>query len=579
MTIQEDKVRTGLQDSGVPVPPPAGKPPTKTKRGRGRPKGSGKDFVSALPAPPKRDTFNADEFFTYLRSIPEDKLNRIMLSWYRYLPACDITEDGTKDKCIRKIPGESHPFKDEDWQKQVLHLFGCGNYGCFLNESPTGVEPGTKTIMICRKIETIWDPDSFPPVLDPKTLLETFPANQAYVQWLRTKGVQLPSEVDRDKEEMEMQISDTISKLTDTVIAQANRINTPVPQVQQQPGMAEKLSFEMASSAIDMFKEKAKVDLQSNAQQSNGLDLVDKVLSAAKEMSSAGTRNGNGADDTMKLFMADVLESRREAAKRAEAAEERNSRLMEKMFTAQANPAPVKGVADSLKETLELMTMIKDIAGNGKGDSGGESESESKPSSWPAMLIQNAPQLLQTGVQIWGQFNQSLAMMSRMKELDAFAKTGQLPPGVQPPQVQPPQVPPQQPTADANGMNSNGANPAPAGPVLTPEQIEQQRQEQIMYAQYHPLINMIGQPLITHLNDPEKDGYDFAEWFIAGQGRLMYDQVKGVGLEKLMGAIRSFAPLWQQIGGIEVKVKQFVEEFLTIDELPAELAPTEGKEN
>lgn len=574
MTLHEDRVKTGLIEGGTtPVTASSTKPPTKVKKGRGRPKGSGtNNFVSALPAPPSRDCFQPNIFFEYLRSIPDDLLNRVMLSWYRYLPACDITEGGTQDKCIRKIPGESHPFKDPEWEKQVLHLFGCGNYGCYINESSTGADSGHKTIMICRKIDTLWDPDSYPPVLDPNTLLETYPANQSYIQWLRTKGVQLPSEVDKDKEETEMQISETISKLTDTVIAQATRMNTPVPQVQTQPSMAEKLSFEMATQAIDIFKDKAKAETNG---QHNGMDMVNSVLSAAREMSSAAKGSSNGADDTLKMLMAEMMSSRTEAAKRAEAAEERNFQLMNKLFTQQAAPpAPTKTASDSLRETLELMNMIKEVAGTGKGGDSDGAETESKPSSWPAMLIANAPQLLQTGVQIWGQFNQSLAMMSRMKEVEAYTKSGQLPPGTQPPQ--PPQAlqQPQQPSPMDHQPGVNGAQP---GPVLTPEQAEQQRQDQITYAQYHPLINMIGQPLITHLNDPEKDGYDFAEWFIAGQGRLMYDQVKGVGEEKLMGAIKSFAPLWQQIGGIEGKVKQFVGEFLTIDDLPAELAP-EGKE-
>lgn len=567
MTIEEDKAITAAAQQGIKLPPPPRKQVIPKKMGR--PVGSNKAFVTQLPAPPKHETFNANEFFTYLRSIPEDKLNRVMLSFYRYLPACDITEGGTKDKCIQKIAGESHPFRDEDWEKQILHLFGCGNYGCFLNESDTG----TKTVMMCRKIDTRWDPDSYPPVLDPKTLIESFPANGAYVQWLRTKGVQLPSEIDKDKEEMEMQIGETISKLTDTVIAQANRINTPVPQMNFQPSMGEKLTFESAKAAIDMVADQAKVTGHAATQQSNPLDMVNAMVGIAKEM------KGGGEDNNAVIKL--IMQQNADTSARLAAAEARNTALLDRILTTASTPT--KSANESLKETLELMSMLRELSGNGKSDNSEDGES-SKPDTIVGTLIKSAPELLQHGIGLWGQLNQSLAYQTRMKELDTFRAANPQQQqggagGPMPMHMAPPTGPlnMQQPNGQPTQSQPNGAAPqdAPTQPAVelnpdtnapyTPVELEARRVEQQQYISYYGIIENMRNPLITHLNNEEKDGYDFAEWFIEGNGRLMYNSVKSVDPDTLFAAMKSYTPLWSAVGSAPEKVREFIGEFLTYD--------------
>lgn len=573
MTIEEDKQRiAAIEDGTLPPSFAKTKEPFPIKRGRGRPKGSAKEFISELPAPPKRLTFKPEELFTYLQSIPKDKLTRVMLVFYRYFPICDITEGGEKDRWIRRIAGESHPFVDDEWMKHILHMFGSGTYGCYLNEQ--NAEGSSQTRMECKNIETIWDPDSYPPVVDPKTLIWTADKNQVYVQWLRGQGVQPPSEADREIEEMEMQVADTISKLTDTVIAQANRINTPVPQVQQQPSMVEKLSFEMASSAIDIMKEKSKVEMASASQQTNGLELVDKVVGMAKEI--AGSNKNNNGDDTLKLMLKDAMDERR-------AANERNERLMERMFAQRDNPsAAPKTLIEQMREMAEMRVLMQQAFGNGSDAGGGEAEEKPGKESIPEVLIKSLPQLMQHGMGMWGQLNQTLAYRTRLAEIEALKASGQLPNGAAPIQV--PVVQQQsaqqqqttQPTDPATGQPQPEINPATNQPYTQAEN-EARNAKQQEYAKYHGFISMIAQPLVTHLNDVEKDGYDFAEWFIAGNGRLMYDNIKTIPPDDLMGAIESYPPLWQVIGGAKDKVKEFVGEFLTLDEYLAE-QPDEEKE-
>lgn len=553
---------------------------TITKRGRGRPPGISKPFVTALPAPPKHESFNPTEFFGYIRSIPEDKLNRVLLSFYRYHPVCDVTEGGKvqRDKCIGKIAGESHPFRDDNWEKQILHLYGSGNYGCFLNESAPNGEPGSKTVMTCRRIDTVWDPDSYPPVLDPKTLVESFPGNQAYVQWLRQKGVQLPSEVDKEKEEMEMQIGETISKLTDTVIAQANRINTPVPSVPARESLGEKLTYDAAKAAIDLTTERAKQLGESSDKASSPMDTVNAIVNVAERITGAA----KGGDDGVTKLLAQM---QADSARRAEAAEKRANDLIEMLLKRNDTPAAQpKSFLEQLKEMAEMKSLMKEAFGGGDDEEGGGRQ------SIPEMLVASAPALLQHGVTMWGQFNQSMALMARMKELEVAKANGQSapPPSFPIPPHSPQQAQPQQANGN-NGNNGNNGSPGeqPKGEVnpatgqpYTQQELEARHAELVKFQQYHGFIAEIAQPIVTHLNDPgeiidgervKKDGYDFAQWFIAGRGRLTYDQIKSIcPPDVLFGAIKSYVPLWSIIGGAEDKVKEFIGEFLTLDEMEAE---------
>lgn len=524
----------------------------RIKRGKGRP---AKPFISELPVPSKFEMNKPEMLFDYLRSIPEDKLKRIMLVFYRYLPVCDETENGTKDKYLEKIPGESHPFTDDDWEKQVLHRYGSGIYGAYLNEM-------NRTICRCLKIETKWDLDNYPPNIDPQWVDQDHPQNRAFIQYLRSRGVKLPTQKDKEDEASEMQLADTVSQLTGALIART----TPVPQIPQQPSMSEKLSFEMASSAIDMFKEKAKVEMHANSQQNNGFELIDKFISVTDKMNP---KNSGESTDFMKFLM----QQQSEAQRAREAADARNNELMMKLFAQRDNAATQsKSLIEQMREMAEMRTLMKDAFGVG-GTSDGE-ETTDKAETIPTMLIKNAPQLLQTGVQLFGQFNQSLALMTQMKGYEAMIKTGQLPEGVKPPTVpQPPQQQSQVQTPQPNGatpevLTTPDINPK-TGVAYTLEELDAIRIENQKYLQYHGFIAMLSQPMLMHLNDQEKDGYDFGEWFIAGQGRITYDQVKGIGPDVLLGAIKSYKPLWSQLGdGVEEKVKQFIGEFLTLDDMP-----------
>jgi len=90
-------------------------------------------------------------------------------------------------------------------------------------------------------------------------------------------------------------------------------------------------------------------------------------------------------------------------------------------------------------------------------------------------------------------------------------------------------------------------------------------------------INQIKQPLLTHLNNPQQDGIDFAVWLCGGYGQNTYAQIQALGREPLIQSLAAYAPdLWAVIstpnrdipGGPMVPTPQadaFLNEFLDAD--------------
>jgi hypothetical protein len=83
--------------------------------------------------------------------------------------------------------------------------------------------------------------------------------------------------------------------------------------------------------------------------------------------------------------------------------------------------------------------------------------------------------------------------------------------------------------------------------------------------------------LLTHLNNPQQDGIDFAVWLCGGYGQNTYAQIQALGREPLIQSLAAYAPdLWAVIstpnrdipGGPPVPTPQadaFLNEFLDAD--------------
>ena len=176
------------------------------------------------------------EFFRYWRSIPpEVRDSRVVVYAYRLLPLLDCLQPLTPEEQeeIRQKKRERPTtnlgkFVDpEEWSpdsyaQQCCEKWGAGDYSFYLNDVHPSVK---KTVCVsCTSGEgSLRDWDSFPPVLDAKSVVLTEQKNQAYIRWARVKGIRLfgESEIGTSDEENNMaqvaQVS-AIDKLTDTVV-------------------------------------------------------------------------------------------------------------------------------------------------------------------------------------------------------------------------------------------------------------------------------------------------------------------------------------------------------------------------
>lgn len=501
---------------------------------------------SELPPPPRFQTNDPNEIFKYIRSIPEDKRARYLLAFYRYLPIIDATEGGTKNKAIDMIPGESHEnyFATEpDWEKIVLHRYGSGNYGVYLNE--TG-----RTVMRCFDVKTRWDLENYPPILDPKTLDEAHPQNKSYIQYLRQKGISLPTQQEKENEAMQVSAMETMAT---TIKDLASRQNVPVPPAP--PSQSEAMLTQAATAAIGIVKDTAAMQAKATSGGNDGLQIAQTIISAAREMGGGN----KGPDPVIALLM----QQGEQQAVRIAASEDRYNRLMERMLDDKDRKAatPEKSLIDAVREAKELLEVV---TGGGKAE--GE-EGAAKPGGWTDMLWQQLPTIAPMLIQ--GAFG----LVDRVQ--NAYVSI-----------------------AAANAAAKDGRPVEAAVAQVQAKQVQQQPQQQIevppgmdpaLLQQYHMMLNAITPAIIEHLRN-NQTGETFARWFIDGNGQLAYDRVAGTckrfnpetqevttDIEGLMTIIKTFPPLWGQVAPLEIKFRQFILEFVTYEEAPEEEEESQAK--
>lgn len=564
-TVIEDKEElteapgaTEDQQNAEPYVPP--------KRGVGRPPKNPNKIAVTLPKPPSFQLKKPQTFIEYWKSLNKVQATTCLIRVYRLWPIINnkqIKPDANND--IDTIVGEECFFgAPDDWEDSLLHRYGSGWYQLYLNQEGS---------CICRCImKTRQDMANHPPKLVAGTLLEGHPDNAGYVQYLRDRGLYK----DERLEAQDMQTGETINRLSDKLIDMATRQQIPLPP----PPNNDRVITELVRPMMTMMGEANKSAIETVKAQTSGNDPLASIAAIGailKELKGGG-------DDSNKVMMQETMQT--------------NRMLLEKLLT-RDTPAAKSGM-DSFKETLDIIKAIKEL--NGPSDKNNDDEDKPGKESVGETLLKSLPtlapvmlQLVDRGLTAWNMFRQPVVTQP-----------------MQPPQqMQPPTQPVNQmtptqmqaaaqqqaanPTQPFNTNNSSGEsvthpattqatqvpiNPATGQPYTT-EELQQWQESQQRYRQYHEFIQSITQPLLNHLNDTNpdtderKNGYDFADWFISGNGRVMYDTIKGVGTETLMGAFQSYTPLWQQIGGIEAKVKQFVEEFMTYDEYLASEAEGE----
>jgi hypothetical protein len=112
------------------------------------------------------------------------------------------------------------------------------------------------------------------------------------------------------------------------------------------------------------------------------------------------------------------------------------------------------------------------------------------------------------------------------------------------------------------GRRAPASNPAAGMGAAPPPEHPQQIPP--TPAEGDPMMNMllqqIGDPLLNHLHGGQR-GEEFGDWLVSGFGTSAPPQVKGLGKDKIVAAIK-LTPLWPSIAPVEQRFLEFLDELL-----------------
>lgn len=555
-------------DDAPPDPVPVG----EAKRGRGRPPKVKPDPINERQAnsgqrTPEMPHFNfksgatpgrrPSDFFRWWEKQPDWVKDRLLVYVYRRWPVIDLKNRNPDPLATTQDPKYIDKRGGMDCITSVDHLirlWGSGDYTIRINDTVT--KKGT--IGTCN-IDGIRNPE-YPPIIeDPGTIVKDDPANKTYIAQLRARGIILPGDEPETKgptfeelrrQEEEMAAATIVEQVSGQNERLMNRILTMTSEKKDEPESRPSNAHEQS---VRLMADTAKQTIEMiRANMGNPKDQVESILAAAERMRPAPAPNPMEtlAPFLERMMVQEQTRSTEMAALRAEMGQQQMDMLREqiKMLTvasgrAVVDPAtgnliqttmPPANPVSSLREQIADYKEMKALF-SGDDEEGGGSKGSG---SW----TDHIPTILQGLTMLGGIVASSLHNM-------AVAKSGA---------GQPVAPPPPQPMAT---------------PGQTPEQQQQQQQETQSMNEYFKFLDTIKDPLLSHLNNPEKDGIDFAEWLIASRmdGYTFYCGIRDqAGAPGIMALFKSYPPIWDAIKMQEDRVTQFVQEFVERDARLAE---------
>jgi hypothetical protein len=537
------------------------------------------------------------EFFSYANRLTRmtplqlDKLQvRVYQDWPVRLPK-RANVDGSKPTSELElfdgtpVPGNPCLFgisKDSNYEKDFLERYGSGKFRIMINE--LGVDNA-----ICSHSLELIDMVDYPPKIAPEEVDLLVPANQNYIRQMRDAGVVFPGEGLQEEEEEEevnaelvsrgLDQAETVGKLAATVENLKEKMSTPVtpvstvdPQVLQSS-----VAFvqDMAKGQVEAAKETARQQVEAVKETfGKGFD-IDHAVDAVVKLGSLGKK-----DDSTGAVLT-ILDRRNELLEKELAAMRQDilSRTQDELKflrdrVAQQPAVAARAQADSQRSTRDEIRDVLEELGVGK---------PTKEDPW---YIRHADKLLTIGgavlggiVDRVGHYTNQIAYYNAIGRAGAppnpagmgtvpgrpvaFQNPNAPPPVVQ--VVQPPSPPPQPPAAP---LDPNVSAAVQGGVPM----------EFIEYLQ------RITKPFLKiWFGRPETSGADLAQWVIEDgtgfpddEGKIIYLQLRMAGKDKLIGLLRPWAPIWNQLGQASPEeLNQFIDEFMSADQEDDE--PDNGK--
>lgn len=459
---------------------------------------------------------------------------------------------------INRLPPKKRQIDNTDKYldsiQELYHRYGSGDYQIFMNDTK---DKTSKEICRCF-VKGYRNLSEDPPVLELEDLVVTDPVNASYLAWRRTKGLPIPGEDPQPKNGDEEMSREVVSELMgqnrdlmNQVITMAREDEHREPEYNNGRGVdaaAGRAVLDVvtagAKTAIQMTQSAADKINEAQAQQANPVEMVAQVVSMVKGLQTP-------RDDSLLLKMLEVSESRsaRFEERLAEESRARTDALETRLLqpvTAAAALTP-KSFVDELEERVKVNKLMKEFAGGDEDEEEGPlSKHRNGREPWYAPFVPLAIPV--------GMF--AINSLATMVHNLAVSKTGTGVPQAPPPmpsEALPPELRQQLSPGDPGGTRATRADGQPLS-----------QQEQAMN-QVRLFVQAIKQPILTHLNDPEASGHDFASWMINGYGMVTYRQVTGSpkAKDEITTAIQAHAPdLWDVMQRLGPVADQFLTEFI-----------------
>lgn len=515
-------------------------------------------------------------FFNFWRDLTTPQLNNGTVYVYRMNPVVDVkhkrltlakakgedvVEDDNATTNIAKLTipfgqGITGKLTDADIVREILQLFGCGDYTFGLNDAQ---RKGNKK-QVCRTfVSTPHDYANHPPILDINTLVMDDYKNEPYIKYLRSRGDKLPGD-EEVKEEQEDDLAKdaaleamatSLGKMTDKVIeknqSQPVAITPTVVQAPPVPGVDQ----EIIKGVFTMAKEMQ----AGHSQAQDPLAMIRSVGQVLNEF-----RQGPTTDPAVMALLTS-MQTKLDNQERLEIERVRQENADLKAGRAEVlPPTPPKSLLETVDEALALVDRFKGLAG------GGATEPDDPIKKTTNGILGT---LMGSEMPWWGPVagtilsNIAVAFITRgmpMPQVPGMPMGGMtgMPPMPQQP-GQPPQMPPPMPIA---GQVQQPVPPQQPNPVMQDDPM----------TQAIGMLQTLAPFMINHL-DLEKSGYEFAEFVIAGWKRPAYDMIKQVGKDTIKGAFQFHAEMAAYQKRAPERVDKFVEEFFTLDDMPTEDEP------
>ena len=500
-------------------------------------------------------------FFEYWRSLCENPSykDRVIVYVYSSWP---VMREG-----MRQLEKALEWFPYED----LARKFGCGDYHLKLND----IGMSYQTVCACT-VRNVGDRNlmEFPPVRNPEGIEISDPLNRSYVEWCRSRGIELPGDdwVRNREDEENMANVEAVRELTRTVRDLTDKATAKKEREPLDPtGVALVKGMEVISDAtrqaneiIDRGVQRA---LEVKGQQQNPVELLRETAAVIKDLIPPVIpgSGGGGMGEAVKL-MEMMMERDRQYVDKIFQIQTERIAFMEKAQVSAPPPAPPKGLKEQLEEMRAMKDTLRDVLGMG------EMDEDSKPArkEWTEYI----PQILQ-GLTALG------TVIGSAIQNVAVARTGQ---GTPAPVPAPAQVlTPEQMAAAAQGTagvapgsvaSQYGTPGAPGAPGADGGITGANTMER-----FNRFLDMIQVALLRSFQEGES-GADFAAKLIeltdngmfgpGVEGRQIYDGVLEFG-ELMVGTlIKTHAGIWSVVSQTPQKWERFLHEFFTADQIWAE---------